>query len=63
MTDPYDPGDMEPNVTQLLVEAADAIAVFLDAVHASGIGHELTQRIGVAATPVIVRLYLEGNVH
>jgi hypothetical protein len=41
-----------------LIEAAEAVSDFLDAIHHRGIGDELTQKLTIAATPVIVATVL-----
>ena len=45
-----------------LIEAAEAVSDFLDAIHHTGIGDEMTQKLAIAATPTIVAYVLKENI-
>jgi hypothetical protein len=47
--------------TELVVRSAEAVSDFLDAIHNAGIGDELTQKLAIAATPVIVAAALKED--
>jgi hypothetical protein len=47
--------------TESVVRSAEAVSDFLDAIHNAGIGDELTQKLAIAATPVIVAAALKED--